>query len=159
MLRPRHLILMAVAVVAAWFTLRQLSQTAATAPAAATPSQVRREIIAVLDHGARAWDAGKLDEFLSDYLPDSSTTFITKTRTLHGIDAIRGVYAARFAPGARRDSLHFENVEVDVLAPDVVNTIAWYVLTRGDSVTERGPTSLVMRRVNGHWRIVHDHSS
>ncbi len=148
---------MAVAVVAAWFALHRMSPTAS--PTQADPAQIRREILGVLDHGARAWDAGNLDEFLSDYLPDSGTTFITKTGVLHGIDAIRGVYAARFAPGARRDSLHFQNVEVDVLAPDVVNTIAWYVLTRGDSITARGPTSLVMRRVNGRWRIVHDHSS
>jgi uncharacterized protein (TIGR02246 family) len=148
---------MAVAVVAAWFALRRMSPGASPTPA--DPAQVRREVLAVLDHGARAWDAGNLDDFLSDYLPDSETTFITKTRVLHGIDAIRGVYAARFVPGAQRDSLHFQNVEVDVLAPDVVNTIAWYVLTRGDSITARGPTSLVMRRVNGRWRIVHDHSS
>ncbi len=157
MFRPRHLILLAVAVVAAWFALRRVSTTASQTPS--DPAQVRREILAVLDHGARAWDAGNLDDFISDYLPDSETTFITKTGILHGVDAIRGVYAARFAPGARRDSLHFQNVEVDVLGPDVVNTIAWYVLTRGDSITSRGPTSLVMRRVSGRWRIIHDHSS
>jgi ketosteroid isomerase-like protein len=69
------------------------------------------------------------------------------------------VYASRFAAGARRDSLHFEHLEVDVLAADVVNAIAYYVLMRGDSTTSRGPTSLVMRRTNGRWRIVHDHSS
>jgi uncharacterized protein (TIGR02246 family) len=143
--------------VAAWFALRRMSPGASPAPS--DPAQVHREILGVLDHGARAWDAGNLDDFLSDYLPDSETTFITKTGVLHGIDAIRGVYAARFAPGAQRDSLHFQNVQVDILAPDVVNTIAWYVLTRGDSITARGPTSLVMRRVNGRWRIVHDHSS
>jgi hypothetical protein len=33
------------------------------------------------------------------------------------------------------------------------------VLTRGDSVISRGPTSLVMRWNNGRWRIIHDHSS
>jgi len=157
MFRPRHLILLAVAVVAAWFALQRVSTPASQPPL--DPGQVRREILAVLDHGAQAWDAGNLDDFVSDYLPDSETTFIVKTGVLHGIDAIRGVYAARFAPGAQRDSLHFQNVEVDILAPDVVNTIAWYVLTRGDSITARGPTSLVMRRVNGRWRIVHDHSS
>lgn len=157
MLRPRHLILLAVAVVAAWFALRRVASMPTPAPTDA--AAIHREILSVLDHGARAWDAGNLDEFVSDYLPDTATTFITKTRVLHGVEAIRGVYAARFAPGAQRDSLHFQNVEVDILGPDVVNTIAWYVLTRGDSITARGPTSLVMRRVNGRWRIVHDHSS
>lgn len=157
MFSPRRMILLLVAVAAAWIALRR---TAATPAAAiADPGKIRGEIMAVLDHGARAWDAGNLDDFVSDYLPDSETTFITKTGVLHGVDAIRGVYAARFAPGAQRDSLHFQSVEVDILGPDLVNTIAWYVLTRGDSITARGPTSLVMRRVSGRWRIVHDHSS
>jgi ketosteroid isomerase-like protein len=69
------------------------------------------------------------------------------------------VYAPRFAPGGIRDSLSFEHLEVDFVAPNVVNAIAYYVLARGDSVTARGPTSLVMRRLDGRWRIVHDHSS
>lgn len=126
---------------------------------AAEQARVRDQVAATLAHGARAWNAGALDDFLSDYLPDTATTFVTKRGVLHGLDAIREVYAARFAPGAVRDSLHFEGLQVDVLAPDVVNAIAYYVLMRGDSVTSRGPTSLVMRRVDGRWRIVHDHSS
>jgi ketosteroid isomerase-like protein len=69
------------------------------------------------------------------------------------------VYAPRFAPGGTRDSLSFRDLQVDVLAPNVVNAIARYVLMRGDSVTGEGPTSLVMRRAGGRWRIVHDHSS
>jgi uncharacterized protein (TIGR02246 family) len=156
MLRSRHLVLLLIAVIAGWIALRRV---ASAPPAPPDPMQIQREILAVLDHGAQSWDRGDLDAFVSDYLPDTETTFITKTGVLHGIAAIRNVYAARFAPGARRDSLHFQNVEVDVLGPDLVNTIAWYVLTRGDSITARGPTSLVMRRVSGRWRIVHDHSS
>jgi ketosteroid isomerase-like protein len=62
-----------------------------------------------------------------------------------------------------RDSLSFELLDVDPLAPDVLNVIATYILARQvngrDSITARGPTSLVMRRVDGRWRIVHDHSS
>lgn len=122
-------------------------------------ARVRAEIVATLEHGARAWNAGALDDFISDYLPDTATTYVTSRGVLHGTDAIRRAYAPRFAPGAVRDSLHFEGLQVDVLAPDLVNAIAFYVLVRGDSITSRGPTSLVMRRTNGRWRIVHDHSS
>ncbi|OYV73754.1 MAG: hypothetical protein B7Z72_01780 [Gemmatimonadetes bacterium 21-71-4] len=156
MFRPRHAVLLLVAVIAAWVALQRISKVPEQP---APPAQVRREVLAVFEHGARAWNAGNLDDFMSDYLPDSETTFITKTGVLHGVAAIRNVYAARFSPGARRDSLRFQGVEIDILAPDVVNAIAWYVLMRGDSITARGPTSLVMRRVSGRWRIVHDHSS
>lgn len=156
MFRPRHAVLLLVAIVAAWVMLHRISNPPEQPADAA---QVRREVLAVFEQGARAWNAGNLDGFMDTYLPDSETTFITKTGVLHGVAAIRNVYASRFAPGAQRDSLRFQNVEIDVLAPDVVNAIAWYVLLRGDSITARGPTSLVMRRVSGRWRIVHDHSS
>lgn len=117
----------------------------------------RTGVEAMLAHGARTWNAGDLDEFVSDY--EDSATFVGSRGILHGRPLIRGAYASRFAPGAQRDSLHFEGLEVDLLAPDVGNAIAFYVLMRGDSVTARGPTSLVVRRSGGRWRIVHDHSS
>jgi ketosteroid isomerase-like protein len=82
---------------------------------------------------------------------------------LRGPAAICAAYAPRFAPGGVRDSLSFELVDVDPIAPGALNVIATYILARRvgtrDSVTARGPTSLVMRRVDGRWRIVHDHSS
>lgn len=126
---------------------------------AADAATIRGQIAATLAHGARAWNAGDLEEFVSDYDPGPGTSYIGGRGLVHGVAAIRAAYAPRFAAGAQRDSLHFENLEVDVLAPDVVNAIATYVLMRGDSVTARGPTSLVMRRTDGRWRIIHDHSS
>lgn len=156
MFKPRHAVMLLVAIVAAWIAVRRI---AGPTQQATNPAEIRREVLAVFQHGAKAWNAGNLDDFMSTYLPDTETTFITKSGVLHGPAAIRDVYASRFAPGAQRDSLRFQVVEIDILAPDAVNAIAWYVLMRGDSVTSRGPTSLVMRRVSGQWRIVHDHSS
>lgn len=126
---------------------------------AADAATIRAQISATLAHGARAWNGGNLDDFVSDYDPGPGTSYIGGRGMVHGVAAIRAAYAPRFAPGAQRDSLHFESLEVDVLAPDVVNAVAYYVLMRGDSVTARGPTSLVMRRTDGRWRIIHDHSS
>lgn len=123
------------------------------------PASVRAQITAMMTRSAAAWNRGDLDAFMSDYEPDNSTTYIGRTGVLHGRAAIRQVYAPRFAPGGVRDSLSFQNIEVDVLAPDVANVIAYYVLSRGDSTVARGPTSLVMRKSDGRWRIVHDHSS
>lgn len=128
-----------------------------TVPAAADADAARREALALLAHGAGAWNRGDLADFVSDYAP--SATFVTPQRVLHGVDEIRARYAPRFAPGGVRDSLSFQALEVDLLAPDALNAVAFYVLQRGDSVTARGPTSLVLRRIGGRWLIVHDHSS
>lgn len=113
----------------------------------------------MLERSARAWNRGDLDTFVDDYVDADRTTFVGRRGVLHGRAAIRAVYAPRFAPGGVRDSLSFEQLEVDSLAPGVAHVLAYYVLSRGDSTVARGPTSLVMLRVNGRWRIVHDHSS
>jgi uncharacterized protein (TIGR02246 family) len=126
-------------------------------PVAADTAAARRAVLTLLDHGAAAWNRGDLADFVSDYAPDA--TFVTRDSVVHGRPAIEARYAPRFAPGGVRDSLYFQDVEVDLLAPDALNAIAYYVLQRGDSVTARGPTSLVMRRIGGRWFIVHDHSS
>lgn len=117
----------------------------------------------MLVRAAANWNRGDLDAFVEDYLPGDSTTYIGSRGVLRGPAAIRAAYAPRFAAGAVRDSLSFVLLDVDPLAPDVTNVIARYVLARRvgtrDSVTAQGPTSLVMRRVDRRWRIVHDHSS
>jgi uncharacterized protein (TIGR02246 family) len=137
--------------------------TAAYRATAAERAAVREQIAAMLVRSAANWNRGALDAFVDDYLPGDTTTYIGGRGILRGTAPIRAAYAPRFAPGGVRDSLSFVLLDVDPLAPDVVNVIATYVLSRRvtgrDSVTSTGPTSLVMRRVEGRWRIVHDHSS
>jgi len=126
-------------------------------------ARLHDEIVTMLANAAANWNRGDLDAFVSDYLPGTVTTYIGSRGVLRGPEAIRAAYAPRFAPGGVRDSLSFELLDVDPLAPDAINVIATYFLARRvngrDSITARGPTSLVMRRVDGRWRIVHDHSS
>jgi uncharacterized protein (TIGR02246 family) len=126
------------------------------APAAALAA-ARRTAESLLAHGAAAWNRGDLAGFMSDYAEDAS--FVTPRQVLHGRAEIQERYAPRFAPGGVRDSLYFQDLEVDPLAPDALNAIAYYVLQRGDSVVARGPSSLVMRRIGARWFITHDHSS
>jgi len=125
-------------------------------PAGSTDT-ARRAAEGLLAHGAAAWNRGDLSGFMSDYAPDAS--FVTPRQVLHGRTEIQSRYAPRFAPGGVRDSLYFQDLEVDALAPDALNAVAYYVLQRGDSVVARGPTSLVMRKIGGRWYIAHDHSS
>lgn len=117
----------------------------------------------MLARAAVNWNRGDLDAFMSDYLPSDSTTYIGGKGLLRGPAAIRASYAPLFAGSAVRDSLSFAILDVDPLAPGVANLIGQYTLARRvggrDSVTARGPTSLLVRRVDGRWRIVHDHSS
>jgi uncharacterized protein (TIGR02246 family) len=126
-------------------------------PVAVTHPQAQRAALALLEHGAAAWNAGDLDAFVSDYT--DSATFVTSRGLVAGRDRIRALYAPRFAPGTTRDTLRFEDVVAWPVGAGAIHVVAWYVLERGGRVTSRGPTSLVLRREGGRWRIAHDHSS
>jgi len=134
-------------------TVTELVVTHETAP------PVRAQIEHMMTEAAGAWNRGDLDRFVADYAPDTTTTFIGSRGIMRGRAAIRAAYAPRFSAPGKQDSLSFENIEVDSLAPDALNVIAYYRLSRGDSTIARGPTSLVMRKIGGVWKIVHDHSS
>lgn len=131
-----------------------------TPPSPGTDSAaLTRLISAQMDRAARDWNRGDLDEFLSDYAPESTTTFIDGRRARAGIGFIRENYAPRFASGARRDSLHFEELKVRGLSPTLALVTARFILQRGAEVTASGPFTLVMKRQPEGWKILHDHSS
>lgn len=132
-------------------------------PTNAQRTAVRAELEAMLRRSAADWNRGDLDGFMGDYLSSDSTTYVGGRGLVRGPAAIRASYARLFTGEVTRDSLSFVILDVDPVAPDAANLIAQYTLARRvggrDSVTARGPTSLLMRRVDGRWRIVHDHSS
>ena len=131
-----------------------------TAPSPGSDSATLTPVFtAQLERAASDWNRGDLDAFLSDYAPESTTTFIDGRRAQPGIDFIRGNYAPRFSPGARRDSLHFEEVKVRGLSPTLALVTARFILQRGSETTASGPFTLVMERRPEGWKILHDHSS
>ncbi len=132
----------------------------ATTPSPGTDrAALTRQISAQLDRSAADWNRGDLDGFLSDYAPESTTTYVDGRRARAGMNFIRGVYAPRFSPGAPRDSLHFEELEVRPLRETLALVTARFVLQRNGETTASGPFTLVMERRPEGWRILHDHSS
>lgn len=149
---PLHIV--ALAVVAC----RSAGHTA-TVPSPETNAALQQEIVAQLNRAAFDWNRGDLEGFLSDYAPESTTTFIDGRRARHGINFIRQNYTRWFAPGARRDSLHFEEVETRRLSPTLALVTARFILQRGGTISSSGPFTLVMERRPAGWLILHDHSS
>lgn len=108
---------------------------------------------------ADAWNRGDLDAFMSDYANDSLTSFVTGGHLHRGYQFIRQNYAPRFAPGASRDSLRFEEFAVRPLSTSLALVTARYILFRDGKNTSSGPFSLVMERRPDGWKILHDHTS
>ena len=108
---------------------------------------------------ADAWNRGDLDAFLSDYAQDSLTSYVSAGHLVKGIDVIRSHYEPRFAPGATRDSLRFEEFDVRPLSPTLALLTARFILYNTGGTTASGPFTLVMERRSDGWKILHDHTS
>jgi ketosteroid isomerase-like protein len=118
------------------------------------------EIAAMLRRAAADWNRGDLTGFMSDYAPDSLTSYVSGGHVQYGWQKLYDRYrAAYFAPGKTRDSLTFEELRVRPLTSDLALCTARFLLRQGDSVTASGPFTLVLQKGGDRWYILHDHTS
>jgi len=120
---------------------------------------LRTLVEGILDSQATAWNAGDLEGFMAAYDRSPETTYIGATGLIAGFDGIQARYAPLFEPGATRDSLRFTDLEARELDPRFGVATARYVLFRDGETTSTGPFTLVLLRIEGTWRIVHDQSA
>lgn len=113
----------------------------------------------ILRLSAEAWNAGDLEGFMVHYERAPTTTYIGSSGLLVGYDAIYGRYAPGFEPGAARDSLRFESIRTRLLDQRFGIATARYVLHREGVTTSTGPFTLVLVRIEGAWKIIHDQSA
>lgn len=142
-----------------WLLVTLLSVACSERASPATPPEALAIVETMLRSSAEAWNRRDLEAFISDYAPESTTTFVSGAQVQHGLEWIRQNYAPTFAPGAVHDSLRFESLEARSLGGDHILATARYVLFRAGSITSSGPFTLVLKRINGPWKIIHDHTS
>ena len=110
-----------------------------------------------------SWNGGDLDGFLDDYWNSDELTFSGPQGVTRGWSDVRKRYLDSYwAPGSQRDSLRFEGIEVIPLGNEHALALGRYVLFRPqekDLVTSSGFFSLVLKRMDGDWKIMHDHTS
>jgi uncharacterized protein (TIGR02246 family) len=125
--------------------------------------EMAREVEDMLHASADSWNAGDLEGFLDDYWNSGELTFSGARGVTRGWERVRqGYLESYWVPGAVRDSLRFEGIEVLPLGLDHALALGRYVLFQpegGGTERSSGYFTLVLRRMSGDWRIVHDHTS
>lgn len=120
----------------------------------------QQEIRATLERSARDWNRGDLSGFMSDYVKDSTLSYVSAGHFSYGWQPLYDHYEQTyFAPGQHRDSLSFEEIHVLPLTLDLALATARFALHRGDSLVASGPFTLVLQRRDQRWLILHDHTS
>jgi uncharacterized protein (TIGR02246 family) len=117
------------------------------------------DVRAVLDAQVAAWNRGDLDGFMVGYWKDDRLTFYSGDTVTRGWQATIDRYRKRYqADGKDMGRLQFRDVTVEPLGDAALARGRWH-LTMKDGTTPNGLFTLVLRKFDGHWRIVHDHTS
>lgn len=124
----------------------------------AIPASIDR----LLRKQAECWNAGDLEGFLDAYWRSEQLTFSSGGETRRGFKATRERYLQTYSTREKMGRLTFSKLEVTPLGEDAAMTLGRWRLDRetdGQAEVLGGNFTLVLRRIDGHWRIVHDHTS
>lgn len=118
------------------------------------------EIRAVLDAQVTAWNAGKLEEFMTGYWRSPELSFFSGGRKLAGWDATIERYRKTYqAEGKEMGKLEFSELEITPLGERAAVVRGRWKLTLSDGKEPGGLYTLIFRRFKDGWKIVHDHTS
>ena len=105
-----------------------------------------------------AWNRGNIDEFMQGYWKSDSLKFIGQSGVTYGYDATLARYKKVYDDTAKMGKLSFDILEVKRLSPEYYFVLGKWFLKR--SVGDIGGTyTLILRKINGRWVIVSDHTS
>jgi beta-aspartyl-peptidase (threonine type) len=116
------------------------------------------EIKAILKQQADAWNRGDIDAFMEHYWKSDSLTFSSGGQTTRGWQATKDNYRRRYPTREQMGKLDFSQLEISPIGSDGALVLGIWRLDRAPSPVG-GNFSLVLRRMDGRWLIIHDHTS
>ncbi|RJP33909.1 MAG: DUF4440 domain-containing protein [Phycisphaerales bacterium] len=120
--------------------------------------RVEDELRAVLSRQVEDWNSGRIDRFMDAYWKSEALRFCSGGTITRGWQATLDRYHERYQTRDQMGRLSFDGLEFDVLSGDAALVVGqWQVQREKDEVG--GIFTLVFRRIDGRWVIVHDHTS
>lgn len=123
----------------------------------ADDQELDQKLKSILAVQQAAWNEGNLDKFMDAYWKSDKLTFSSRGETRRGWQTTLEKYKKSYPDRATMGKLTFSNLEVESLSVDVAMMLGEWKI-EGEK-PESGNFSLVWRRIDGTWVIIHDHSS
>lgn len=114
---------------------------------------------AVLEAQAAAWNRGDVEGYMEGYAKEETTTFVSGDTLTRGWRTVLERYKSRYDTREKMGTLAFTELELKPLSEFYFMATGRWQLTLSDGGTPHGRFTLILRRTNAGWRIVHDHTS
>lgn len=112
----------------------------------------------VLSESRSAWNRGDITAYMKSHWRDEQTVHFFNDDITVGYSAIEGRYRARYPDPKNMGTISGSEFNVQILGPAVGIASGRWSFERGQ-VRISGVVTLVFRKIDGAWLIVHDHST
>jgi ketosteroid isomerase-like protein len=133
-------------------------QSAADGGPPSAAGDVIVEVESVLRTQQEAWNRGDIEAFAEHYWKSDELTFSSGGKTTRGWEETVLGYRERYPTPEAMGRLTFGELEITPLGDAAALALGEWRLERGSEPLS-GNFSLVFRKRNGRWVIVHDHTS
>ncbi len=128
-----------------------------------TADEMQREtasIHALMGVQVADWNAGDIAAFMTGYWQSDSLRFVSGNTVRRGWQETLARYQATYPDRSSMGELSFELYETELLSPDAAIVLGRFHLKRQAPLDDlTGLFTVVLRKIDGAWKIVHDHTS
>lgn len=112
----------------------------------------------VLSDQANGWNAGDIESYMAGYHQSDSLRFASGGRVSYGWETTLNRYKKGYPDKAVMGKLIFSDIDVKIISKDAALVFGKWELER-ESDHPWGLFTLIFRKTEVGWRVVHDHTS
>lgn len=120
--------------------------------------QSKMEIARVLFDQQNAWNAGDIPGYMQGYLKSDSLRFASGGNVSYGWETTLERYEKGYPDKETMGELRFSDIKIEFVSKDAALVFGKWELER-ESDRPWGLFTLLFKKTNDGWRIVHDHTS
>ncbi len=119
--------------------------------------EIEKELIRLHNLQRKAWNDGDIEGFMAHYWKSPKMTYQSEDTRLMGWDALLERYKNVY-PKGNMGTLEFSDLIVHVLSDDSAYVLGKWKL-KAETWTREGLFTTILKKMEGGWKIIHDHSS
>jgi ketosteroid isomerase-like protein len=121
-------------------------------------AKILAAVRSVLDAQRDAWNRGDVEGYMDGYERSKETVFVSGDNVTRGWQTVLDRYRKKYDSREKMGTLTFSDLEITPVGEDAAIVLGRWHLQRAQD-EPHGRFTLILRRTNQGWKIIHDHTS